>query len=192
MKLYELKQIIKEEIYKELNEVIFNTTCTLDDLHEKIEEICKKRFRSAEYEIRQNDSKNMVLVDLNYGKYQSNDLTFIQRGQTDKSVYEKLKEKCDRDFEIFSIPLRNFCTGILKLDRPGITMYTQHSLPVNKVDEKIGETKPYMYKVIANWDIDGNYGANYNESKEEINQRLSDDSVRSISDVAYMTFSLRS
>ena len=78
MKLYELKQIIKEVIYKELNEVISNTTCTLDDLHEKIEEICKKRFMSAEYEIRQNDSKNMVLVDLNYGKYQSNETIRIK------------------------------------------------------------------------------------------------------------------
>lgn len=191
MKLYELKRIIKEEIYKELNEVIFNTTCTLDDLHKKIEEICKTKLGSIEYKIRQNDSKNMVLVELDYGKYQSNDLTFIQRGQIDKNVYEKLKERCYRNFKTFDAPLSKFCTGILKVDRPSIMMYTQHQLPVTKVDEKTSRTEYYMYSVIANQILDGNYGANYNESKEKANQ-FTNDSVRNISDIAYMTFSLRS
>lgn len=192
MKLYELKQIIKEKIYEELNEGRFSTTCTLDDLYRKIEEICKKQSRSTKYELEKDDSTNKVEVKLDYGKYQSSDLTFIQSGQTDKNVYENLKKRCNADFEKFSTPLSKFCTGILKIDRPGIIMYTQHRLPVLKVDEKTREPKCYMYSIMADFYIDGNRGASYKESKEEINQRLSYDSVRSISDIAYVTFFLQS
>lgn len=196
MKLYELKRIIKEEIDKEqkrrfslFNTNILSTACTLDDLHKEIEKICKKELRSVKYEIKQDDGKNMVQVKLDHGNYRSNDLTFIQKGQTDENVYKRLKDSCNIDFGRFYEPLSKFCTGILKVDRPSINMSTQHSLPVSKVDEKTGKTKYYMYRMQADLVIGGR-GAKYNESKEETNQRLSDDSVRSISDISYVTFFL--
>jgi len=192
MKLYELKQIIKEEIYKELNEGIFSTTCTLDDLEKEIEEICKEKFKYSKYEVEKDDSENRIQVKVNYESYQSNNLTFIQRGQNDENIYKKLKERCNADFQRFVPPLSKFCTGILKINRPGITMYTGHRLPVNKVDEKTGKVKSYMYSVQASLYINADRGANYSESKEETNQPLSYDSVKSMPNVIYIAFFLRS
>jgi len=203
MKLYELKQIIKEEIYKELNEGIFSTikdkiiTCTLDDLQEKIEEICKNQFGSIKYELEKDVSKKKIEVEVNYGNYTSNDLTFIQSGQTDENIYKKLKERCNVDFKRFVPPLSKFCTGILKINRPSIIMYTQHGLPVKKIDEKTNKAKYYMYRALADLYIGG---ANYSQpfkylpltSKEEARQLSSDDSVKSIPDIGYITFFLRS
>jgi len=201
MKLYELKQIIKEEIYKELNEGIFSTTCTLDDLHKKIEEICRKQLRFTKtesgpwtsiYKLEKNDSENKIQVEVNYGNYRSNDLIFIQSGQNDENIYKKLEEKCKFDFQRFFTPLSKFCTGILKINRPGIIMYTQHELPVKKTDEKTNRREYYMYSVIADLYIGSNRVANYSRSKEKTNKLSSDDSVRSTPNIGYITFFLRS
>jgi hypothetical protein len=198
MKLRELKQIIKEEIYKELNENIFSnaldrvTTCTLDDLYKKIEKICKSRS-AIKCEIEKDDSQNKVEVKLDNRKYQSNDLISIPRDQTEEGVYEILKKGCGDIFGIFYTPLSKFCTGILKTNRPIITMYVERQLPVIKEEEEGNKTKMkyYMYSILADWSIyDGMRKGNYNIHKRELYEQLSYDSVTKMSNIIRITFFL--